>query len=310
MFDWNDLKYFLAVARHRSTIAAGKALGTSQSTVHRRLSELERTLGHPLVTRHSTGYRLTEFAEELQPYAERVEAAIEQLERHVADAARDRAGVIRLTCPEPIVSRLTPLIEQFHSLHPKLRVEFVISDRYLDLLKGEADVAIRSDVAFRSDAAFRSVATYDELVGRKIADSLWALYASREYIERHGKPECVKDLSLHPLVSLDESLNKVRVLQWLKDAVPDAKVSLCYSSVLGTVHAAKSGIGVAPLPTLMADNEKDLVRVLGPIPELARSWRLLTRPDIRRTPRISAFFDFIIAERVALKRILGESLDR
>jgi DNA-binding transcriptional LysR family regulator len=103
------------------------------------LRELERKIGRPLVTRHSTGYRLTDFARELQPYAECVESAIEQLERHVTDAARDHAGVIRLTCPEPIVSKLMPFIEQFHSLHPKLRVEFVISDRSLDLVKGEAE---------------------------------------------------------------------------------------------------------------------------------------------------------------------------
>ena len=298
VFDWNDLKYFLAVARHGSTIAAGKALSISQSTVHRRLSELERKIGRPLVTRHSTGYRLTDFARELQPYAERVESAIEQLERHVTDAARDHAGVIRLTCPEPIVSRLMPFIEQFHSLHPKLRVEFVISDRSLDLVKGEADVALRS------------VGSDNELVGRKIADSPWAIYASRKYIERHGKPERVEDLSLHSLVTLDEALSKIGVLQWLKDTVPDAKVSARISSVLALIHVAKSGIAIAPLPTIVADDEKDLVRVLGPIPELARTWRLVTSPDMRRTPRISAFFDFIIAEREALKRILSEPLDR
>src|SRR5258708_17416370 len=176
MFDWNDLKYFLAVARHRSTIAAGTALGISQATVHRRLSELERNIGRPLVTRHSTGYRLTEFARELQPYAERVEAAIEQFERHVSDAARDHAGVIRLTCPEPIVSRLTPLIEQFNALHPKLRVEFVISDRRLDLLKREPAVA------------FRSVATDDELAGRKIPHPPRPLSPSRTYITRPSHP--------------------------------------------------------------------------------------------------------------------------
>jgi DNA-binding transcriptional LysR family regulator len=67
MFDWNDLKYFLAVTRHGSTIAAGKALGLSQSTVHRRLTELEGRIGRSLVTRHATGYRLTEFGKELQP---------------------------------------------------------------------------------------------------------------------------------------------------------------------------------------------------------------------------------------------------
>lgn len=292
MFDWNDLRYFLAVARHGSTIAAGKALALSQSTVHRRLGELERRIGRRLVTRHSTGYRLTEFGEELQPYAERVEAAIKDLERHVSDTARDQAGIIRVTCPEPIVQRMTPLIERFHERHPKLRVEFVMSDRYLDLSKGDADVALRSGD------------TDDELVGRKIADSIWAVYASREYIERHGKPEHLEDLALHRLVSLDESLSSHRVVKWLKDAVPDAKISARNSSVLGLVYAVKSGIGIGALPTAVADAEPELVRVLGPIPELARSWRVLTHPDLRHAPRISAFFDFIIAERETLKSIL------
>src|SRR3954463_1996672 len=220
MFDWNDLKYLLAVARHRSTIAAGKALQLSQSTVHRRLTELERNLGRPLVIRHSTGYRLTAFGEELQAYAERVEAAVKELEQHVADAARDNAGVIRLTCPEPIVPRLTPLIEKFHAQHPTLRVQFVTSDRYLDLTKGEADLALRSGD------------TEDELVGRKIADSVWAVYASRTYIERHGKPERLEDLSQHPLVSLDESLSKHRVVRWLKESVPNANIVARNNSML------------------------------------------------------------------------------
>ena len=144
MFDWNDLKHLLAVARGGSTIAAGHALGLSQSTVHRRLLELEGRLGRQLVTRRSTGYRLTEFGEELLVYAERVEAAVEDLEQHATDAARERAGIIRLTCPEPIVPRVMPFIDRFHARYPKLRVEFVTSDRYLDLLKGEADVAFRS----------------------------------------------------------------------------------------------------------------------------------------------------------------------
>jgi DNA-binding transcriptional LysR family regulator len=99
MFDWNDLKYFLAVARHHSTIAAGKSLGISQSTVHRRLNELERRLGRQLVTRQPAGYRLTEFGEELRPYAERVEVAITDFELRVSDTARDLTGVIRVTCP-------------------------------------------------------------------------------------------------------------------------------------------------------------------------------------------------------------------
>lgn len=292
MFDWNDLKHFLAVARHNSTIAAAKALRLSQSTVQRRLAELEKRIGRKLVTRTATGYRLTDFGKELQPYAERVEAMVEDLERHVGGGKRDGSGTIRVTCPEPIVNRMTPLIERFHARHPKLRVEFVMSDRYLDLAKGEADVA------------FRSGDTEDELVGRKIADSVWAVYASRGYIERHGKPERVEDLSRHLLVCLDESMSNHRIAKWLKDAAPEAKIAARNNSMLGLMYAVKSGVGIGPLPTAIADSEPDLVRVLGPITELARSWRLLTHPDLRRTPRIAAFFDFIVEERETLKSIL------
>ena len=292
MFDWNDLKYFLAVARHGSTTAAGKALRLSQSTVHRRLAELEKRLGRKLVRRTAAGYRLTEFGEELRPYAERIEAAVGDFERQVNDIGHARGGVIRVTCPEPIVPRMTPLIERFHARHPKLRVEFVTSDRYLDLAKGEADVA------------FRSGDTDDELVGRKIADSVWAVYASRGYIDRHGKPDRVENLSRHPLVCLDESMSGHRVVKWLKEAAPGARIVARSNSVLGLMYAVKSGVGIGPLPTAIADTEPDLVRVLGPVPELARSWRLLTHPDLRHAPRIAAFFDFVFEEREALKSIL------
>jgi len=292
MFEWSDLKYFLAVARHGSTIAAGKALGLSQSTVHRRLDELERMIGRQLVVRHPSGYRLSEFGEELLPYAERIEAAVQDLERHVADESRNLTGVIRVTCPEPIVYRMSDLIERFHARYPELRVEFVTSDRYLDILKGEADIA------------FRSGDTDGEMIGRKVADSLWAVYASRDYIARHGRPEKVADLARHLLVCFDDTLAGHRVAKWLSEVAPDATVSARNNSVLGLVYAVKSGVGMGALPTAVADAENDLVQVLGPIPELSRDWRILTHPDLRQVPRIAAFFDFIAEEREAIKSIL------
>ncbi len=292
MFDWNDLKHFLAVARHGSTIAAGRALGLNQSTVHRRLSELEARLGRELVMRHPTGYRLTEFGKELLAHAERVEASVKQLEQHVGDAARDRTGVIRLTCPEPIVQRLSPLIERFQEQNPGLRVEFVTSDRYLDLLKGDADVALRSGD------------TEDDLVGRKIADSIWAVYASQSYVERHGRPGSIDELAQHRLVGLDDAMRNHRAVVWLAKVVPPSSIVARSNSILGLVQSVKSGLGVGPLPTAIADEHGDLVRVLGPVTELSRSWRILTPSDLRHTNRISAFFDFVAAEREALKRIL------
>lgn len=292
MFDWNDLKYLLAVARLGSTTAAGKALGVNQSTVQRRLTELERRLGRPLLVRLASGYELTTLARELLPLAENVATAIDAFELRVKGTAPDGRDIIRLTCPEPVVGRLGRLIETFHQRHPAYRIEFVTSDRYLDLLQGDADVA------------FRSGDTDDALVGLKVADSVWAVYASPAYIAQHGTPAEVSDLNRHTVVSLDKSLVQHRLVLWLNQVAPHAAVASRSSSILGLLQAAKSGIGIAPLPMAIAE-EAGLVRVLGPISELTKVWRLLTHPRLRHTPRISAFFDFIVDERAALRTLFG-----
>ncbi|MHB1103925.1 MAG: LysR family transcriptional regulator [Devosia sp.] len=295
MFEWSDLRHFLAVARHGSTLAAARALGVNQSTVHRRLAEFERRVGHPLVSRHPSGYRLTEAGQSLLPYAQSVENAAIALERMIDGLDTGLDGTIRLTCPEPIVARLTasPLLEKFHERHPGLRIEFAMSDRYLDLSRGEADVALRSGDPEDPD-----------LVGRKIADSVWAVYASQSYVQHRGRPQSAADLGRHLLVGFDGSMANHRAAKWLAAIAPQATIASRSNSVLGVLLAVKSGIGVAPLPTTIADAEQDLVKVLPPVPELARGWYLLAHPELRHTPRISAFFDFIVEELPAVRSIL------
>lgn len=292
MFDWNDLRFLLAVAREGSTLAAAKALGVNQSTVQRRIAEMERRIGQPLMLRHPTGYKLTEFGQSLLPGAREVEAAAAALERQISSYSDELAGAIRLTCPEPLVSRLanSEFLNRFHERFPALRVEFVMSDRYLDLGKGEADVALRSGEP-----------DDETLVGRKIADSIWALYASRSYVQHHGRPENTEAIRRHSIVGFDGMLINHRAAKWLAAVAPGARVAASNNSVLGVLHAVKSGVGLAPLPTTIADMEEDLVQVLPPVQDLARGWYLLTRADLRQTPRISAFFDFTI-ERLDLVR--------
>ena len=295
MEDWNDLKYLLALARHGSTMAAGKALGVNPSTVQRRLAELQRRIGRPLVQRTSTGYRLTAFGQQLLPHAERMAQAAAALAQEVETHARELAGVVRVTCPEPIVYRLNQsgLLQRFHQRHPGLRVEFVMSDSYLDLSRGEVDVALRSGD------------TDDEvLLGRKIGDSLWAIYASRSYLARHGQPAGAADLAAHDWVGLDESMSQHRAAVWLRQAVPADRIVARNHSVLGLAQSARAGVGLAPLPTPLGDAEAELVRVLGPVPELTRIWRVLTTPELRRTPRVAALFDFIVDEIEALRPII------
>ena len=294
-FDWDDLKHLLAVARHGSTLAAGRALALDQSTVQRRLAELERRIGQALVKRQQSGYRLTPFGAALLPHAERVEQAVAAFSQQIAIAAAEVAGIVRVTCPEPIVYRITqsPLIERFKARHPALHVHFVMSDRYVDLAKGEADVALRSGDT--DDGA---------LVGRKIGDSIWAVYASRSYIERHGRPHSIDELASHALVGFDDSMSKHRLSTWLREVAPHAQLVARSNSVLGLVDSAKAGIGVAPLPIALGDAEPELVRVIEPVAELTRVWRLLTTAELRHTPRVAAFFDFIVDEIETLRPII------
>ena len=292
MFDWNDLKYLLAVAKHGSTLAAARHLEVNQSTVLRRLAELEARLGLRLVERSSSGYQLTTEGTLVLPSVEQVAASVEAFQQKVAEAGH--AGVLRLTCPEPIAIRLSQsgFIDRFHAKHSGIRVQFVLADRYIDLAKSEADVALRSGD------------TEGELIGRKIADSIWAIYASRSYLERNSAPTSIDELKLHPLIAFDESLSRHRLSTWLREIAPDAQYAARSNSVLGLVSAAKAGMGIAALPIALGDAEADLVRVFGPVPELTRAWRLLSHPDTRNLPRVEAFFDFVTSEIDALKPIL------
>lgn len=263
--------------------------------MQRRLLALERRIGQALVQRHATGYRLTAFGQTLLPCAERVEQAVLAFDAQVAAFKADLSGVIRMTCPEPIVLRITQtgLVDRFHARHPGLRLQFVTSDRFLDLHEGDADVALRSGDAEDPD-----------LLGRKIGDSLWAVYASRTHVERFGQPQRIEDLAQHRLIGFDDSLSRHRAALWLATVAPGVEPAARCSSMLGLVDAVKAGVGIAALPIPLGDAEPDLVRVIASVPELTRIWRLLTTAELRKTPRVSAFFDFIVDELDTLRPIL------
>ena len=300
MFDWNDLKYFLAVARSGSTLAAARSLRVNQSTVHRRIAELERELGYELVRRHPTGYRLTELGEYLRAYATRVEAAATDFERAVSAQSNETRGTVKVTCPEALGPRLigARLIDKFNARYPDVRIEFVMNDRILELGTGEADIAIR---------AKRPVE--NALVGRKIADSPWAVYASRSYVARHGRIDNPAQIDRHSVVMFSGALSDHHAARWIKSVAPKAHVAARANSVAALLPSVKSGAGLAAMPTIVGDNEADLVRVLDLGPEMATPFYLLTHRDLRRTPRVRAFFDFIIEHLDEVRPLLSPDHD-
>ena len=143
---------------------------------------------------------------------------------------RNASGVIRMTCPEPLVNRITRsgLLDRFHARHPAFRVEFVMSDKYLDLRQGDADVALRSGDT--EDGA---------LVGRKLGDSLWAVYASQAYVAQHGQPARIEDIAKHPLVGFDETMANHRAASWLREVAPQGHIVARNDSVLGLLLSVK-----------------------------------------------------------------------
>jgi DNA-binding transcriptional LysR family regulator len=287
IFDWSDLRYFLAVAREGSSLAAARVLRVNQSTVHRRLAELEKRLGCPLVERHPTGFRLTEYGKELQPYAERVEEAASAFQRHAATFDKGMKGTVRLTCSTAVAHRLmkSQLLEEFHRRYPGIKVELLMTERVLDLSKGEADIAIRGGEA-REEA----------LVGKRIADVPWSIYASRSYVERNGVPKVSEDMRNHGIIEFIGEIADLAAAQWLPSKAPQARISGQASNVPSVLLAVKSSVGLAPLPAPLADLDQDLVRVIGPVPELNYPTYLFTHRDLRKIPRIAAFFDYCVRE--------------
>jgi DNA-binding transcriptional LysR family regulator len=295
LFDWNDLRYFLAVARCGSTLAAARMLRTSQSTVHRRLVALEKHFGCKLATPSPTGYRLTESGRRLLKFAEGAEEAIASFERHAFAANTELAGSVRVTCSSTMADRLakSSLIQGFHARYPDLRVEFVITDKYLDLSKGEADIAIRT-----GEPADES------LVGRKIAEVPWAVYATRSYLERHGRPARPKDINDHFVVAFDGEIANYAAARWLRAVAPRARIAARSDSWPAFVATVKTGVGLGPLPTHHGDREKGLVRLIDTAPGLVSSFWLLMHPDMRHTPRVRAFFDYVVAELKGFRALL------
>src|SRR3982750_1641280 len=145
MLDWNDLRYFLSVARNGSTLAAAKDLRVSQTTVARRVAALERALGLPLFEKRQAGYALTPTGEELVEQAERVELAATGFIDAAAARTRDLRGTVKISAEEIFATTLmTPMLRELRDVHPEILIELDTTSGLRDLGAGEADVALRS----------------------------------------------------------------------------------------------------------------------------------------------------------------------
>lgn len=251
MFDWNSLRAFILTARHGSTLKAARALGVNQTTVMRRIADLEGELGLKLFLRHQQGYRLSADGEALLPFAEAMEQKAEALLDKVEERRRQLSGTLRITATELAVARLVaPAVAALRERHPQISVEIVATDKRLDLASGEADIAIRAGGADEQDGVVR----------RRVMDSIWGIYASKALIEKHGEPLAEADVANFPIIAGDGSMTATAPNAWLLSRASEACISYRSNSVSGLLAATRAAMGLCALPALAAELEPDLVR--------------------------------------------------
>jgi DNA-binding transcriptional LysR family regulator len=295
--DWNDLRYFLAVAGEGSTLAAGRALRVSQTTVARRIAALEESLGLTLFEKRQAGYVLTPAGEALIDRARQVEAATDGFSEASAALVRDTSGMVRITTQEIFANTLlAPMLKELHEKHPEIVIEIDTQQELLDLGAGEADISLRSTGSEQPAG----------IVGRSLCIDDWTLYCSRDYADLHGVPRTRIDLKKHAIIGGGGGKLWLHYEAWLRSLGLEGQVAMHHATSTGLLTAVRSGFGIAVLPCIVADAEPDLVRCIPPRDNHNRQLWLLTHERVRHTPRIRAVIDFLYERLTRHVRMLEE----
>ena len=277
MLAWDDLRIFVAVHRARSHAGAARALRVAATTVGRRVAAIEGALGARLFTRTPEGLAPTAAAQRLLPHAERVEAEVLEAERALSGADTRPAGSVRVTTGDGFAAYvLAPALPAFLAAHPGLSLEIRADVRVLDLVRGEADVAVR---LFRPRER--------SLVARRLGLERYGLYAAPAYLARRGTPRHPRDLARHDLILFPSEFDRMRSQAWVRQTAPGARVAVRTSTTTSMHSACAAGAGIALLTSSAVRDDPAFAPVLPSLrPPAAEIWAV-THPELRSTARVA-----------------------
>jgi DNA-binding transcriptional LysR family regulator len=282
-FDWSLVRSFLAALDHGSLLAAARALATSQPTLGRHIAELEAQLGCMLFERTGRGLRPTEAALRLAESARAMEAGALQLQRQAAGSEADEGGTVRISASQPVACfLLPPLLAQMRLVLPQVQVELVASNAVANLLRREADIALRM---VQPDQA--------SLVARRIATIPLGIYAHRDYLRRRGVPKQPQDLRAHELVGDDRGEAILRGLANFGLPLRREDFALRTDDLIAYFGAVRAGLGIGFLAGYVAAQEPQLVPVLPQVKIPPMPVWLTVHREIRGSRRIRAVYDFL-----------------
>ena len=285
--NWDDLKFFLAVAREGQILRAAQRLGTSQARVNRRVTQFENSIGENLFHRCTTGCTLTKAGQALMPKAIEVEEALLQLPSltalNTADGSQSIRGTVRIGTPDGFgVAYLAAQLPKLRKLYPELNVQLVPATRTFSLSQREADLAI---VIGRPSKG--------RLKATKLTDYSLGLYASKSYLDEFGTPKILSDLAEHDLVGYVDDLIYSRELEFTKSFWSGWNSQVEISSALAQVTAVRSGTGIGVLHDFVVHDDDELV-ALFPNIKVNRSYWITWHEAMDSMPHVSATSRFII----------------
>lgn len=297
-FDWDDLRFFLAVARSGRLTAAARRLGADHATVSRRITSLEESLKAKLFERRPQGYALTGHGEQLLAKAESMETEALAIQSEIGGADMALSGTVRIGAPDGFgASFLAPRLSSLAKAYPGLELQLIAMPRLLSLSKREADVAITL-----------APPKEGKVVARKLCDYRLGLYASRDYLDSMPPIAAPEDLFAHRIVGYIDDLIFTPELDYLDEVAKGLRAQIQSSSVLAQMNAVAAGAGIGVIHHFMVPSEPRLVPVLPETVSITRSFWLLVHADLKEVARVRAIVDFIVREAKASRSLLmGEA---
>lgn len=291
-FDWDLIRSFLAVIEHGSLLGAARMLGASQPTLGRRMAELEQQLGMVLFERTGRGLRATEAALRVADAARLMEQGAQQLAQDVSRAQTGLEGTVRLTASTPVACHLLPgVLAQLRQQMPQIQIEVVASNAVSNLLRREADIALRMVQPHQSS-----------LIARRIGKVTLGTYAHTDYLRRRGTPRHARDLLRHDLIGYDRDEQIIRGFN--RAGLPLKRESFCVrcDDFIAYWQFLRAGMGVGFVSDYMGRSDAQLERLLPDLELPALPLWLAVHREIRTSPRIRAVYDHLAEHLGAVLR--------
>ncbi len=283
MENWDEVRTAYQVARMGTVSGAAQVLGVHHATVIRHIDALEARLGVKLFQRHARGYTPTEAGMDLLRVAQATEDQFNQLAGRLKGQGESVSGELVVTSLDALAPLIVPVLTAFQAAHPGLILRYLTGARLFRLEYGEAHVAIRAG----------NPPEQPDNVVQKFLTQRMGLYASADYVARHGKPRAAPDFARHCFIGADDAGSRAPYNRWLRENVPEEAITFRCSDGFSMREAVLAGAGIGFMPRWEATRHPDLVEIVEPRPEWSGKLWLVTHVDLHRSNKVQSFLSFL-----------------